>query len=46
MQENTNWHWKKQPVKKNIIVPTRKVLHSRLDVVGITDVQDIPNNVL
>ena len=28
-------------MKQAIIVPTRKMLHSRLDVVGITDGKDI-----
>ena len=27
------------------MVPTRTILHPRLDVVGKTDVQDIPKNV-
>ena len=35
----------KHPLQQAIIVPTRKILHPRLDVVGITDVKDIPKNV-
>ena len=42
MQENSNWHSKQQPLQQNIIVPTRAIIHPRLDVVRITDVQDIP----
>ena len=45
MQENTNWYWKQQPFEKTIIVPTRKILHPRLDVITIRYVQDIPKNV-
>ena len=42
MQENTNWYWKQKPLKKTIIVPTRTIIHPRLDVVIIRDFQDIP----
>ena len=42
MHENTNWHWKQQSPQQNIIVPTCKILHPCLDVVIITDIQDIP----
>ena len=45
MQENSNLYWKQQSAKHNILVPTRKILHSRLDVVRIKDVQDTPNTV-
>ena len=45
IQENTNWDWKKQPLQKNIIVTTCTTINPRLDVVGITDVQDIPKTV-
>ena len=44
MQENTNWYWEKQPLEQTIIVPTRTILHSRLDVITIRYVKDIPNN--
>ena len=42
MQENTNWYWKQQPLQQNIKVPTRTIIYPRLDVVGVTDVQNIP----
>ena len=45
MQENTNWYWKQQPLQQTIIVPTRKILNPRLDVITIRYVQDIPKNV-
>ena len=45
MQENTNWYWRKQPLKQTIIVPTHTILHPLLDVITIRYVQDIPKNV-
>ena len=45
MQENTNWYWKQQPLQHTIVVPTRTILHPRLDVITIRYVQDIPKNV-
>ena len=45
MQENNNWYWKQQPLQQNIIVPTLTIFCPRLDVVGITYVQDIPKTV-
>ena len=45
IQENTDWCWKQQSLQQNIIVPTRTILHQFLDVVRITDVQDIPETV-
>ena len=44
MQENTNWHWRKQPLQQTTIFPTRTILHPRLDVIRIRYVQDIPKN--
>ena len=32
MQENTNSYWKKQPLQQSIIVPTRTIIQTRLDV--------------
>ena len=45
MQENTNWYWKKKPMQHTIIVPTRTILHPRLDVIVIRYVQGIHKNV-
>ena len=42
MKDRTNWYWEQHPLKQAIIVPTCTILHPRLDVVGITDVQDTP----
>ena len=42
MQENTNWHWKKQPLQQTIIPPTRTILHPRLEVIIIRYVQGTP----
>ena len=42
VQENTNWYWKQQPLQHTIIVPTRTILHPRIDVITIIYVQDIP----
>ena len=44
MQENTNWYWKQQPLQYTIIVPTRTIIHPRLDVTIIRYVKYIPNN--
>ena len=45
MQENNNWYWEQQLLQQTIIVPTRIILHPCLDVVEITDFQDIPNTI-
>ena len=45
MQENTNWYWKQQSLQQNIKFPIRTIINPRLDVVRITDVQDIPKTV-
>ena len=42
MQDITNWYWEQHTHQQDIIVPTCTILHPRLDVIGITDVQDIP----
>ena len=42
IQENTNWYWKKQPLQHTIILPTRTILHPRLEVIIIIYVQEIP----
>ena len=45
MKENSNWYWKQESMKHNIIVPTRIILHPCLDVVRIIDVHGIPKTV-
>ena len=45
MQENTNCYWKQKPLQKTIIVPTRTTLNTRLYVITIRYIQDIPKNV-
>ena len=45
MQENNNWYWEQHPLHQTIIVPTRTIIHPRLDVVLIIDLQDIPKSV-
>ena len=45
MQENTNWNCEQHPLQHIIIVTTRKFIHPRLDVVGINNIQYIPESV-
>ena len=45
MQYNNNEYSKQQTLQQNSIVPTCTIVHPRLDVVGITDVQDISKNI-
>ena len=45
MQENTNWHWKKQTLQQTIIVPTRTIINPRPDTITIIYLQEIPNNI-
>ena len=45
MQENTNWYWKQQQLQQSTLVPTRTILHPRLEVIKIRYVQDIHNNI-
>ena len=44
-QENSNLIWKQQSLQQEIIVPTRTILHTCLDVVRLTCVQDISKTV-
>ena len=37
--------WYQHPKQKVITVPTRTILHPRLDVTAITDIHDIPKSV-
>ena len=45
MQVNTNWYRYQHHQNHVIIVPTRTILHPRLDVTKITDIHDIPKSV-
>ena len=36
MQIDTNWYWNKQPKHHVITVPTRTILHTQLEVNGVT----------
>ena len=38
MQVDTNWYWNQQPNNHFITVPTRTILHPKLEVNAITDV--------
>ena len=41
VQDSANWYWGQHQLQQAIIVPTRIIIHPHLDVVGITDFQDI-----
>ena len=42
MQVDTNWYWNQQPNNHVITVPTRTILHPKLEVIAITDFHAIP----
>ena len=42
IQDRNNWYWGQYPQQQAIIFPTFTIIYSRLDVFGITYVQDIP----
>ena len=42
MEEHSDRYWKQKSLQYNIIVPTRTLIHTCLDVVRITYVQYIP----
>ena len=44
MQINTNWYWNLQPNHHVITVPTRKKLHTQLEINVITDFRTIPTS--
>ena len=37
MQLDTNWYWNQQPKQHFITVPTRKILHPKLEVNALID---------
>ena len=39
MQYNTKYYWEQPPQQKNIIVPTRTIIHPCLDVINVTEVK-------
>ena len=44
-KESTNWYWGQHTKQQAIMVPTCKILHPRLYVVGIKYFQGIPKRV-
>ena len=42
MQKNTNWYCKQQPLQQTIIITTLTIIHPRLDVITIRNVQYTP----
>ena len=45
MQIDTNWYWNQQPKHHVITVPTRKILHPKLEVNTVRYFQPIPTSV-
>ena len=45
MQVDTNWYWNQHPQHHVISVPTRTILHQRLEVNTLTYFQTIPKSV-
>ena len=45
MQVDTNWYWNQQSKHHVITVPTRTILHPKLEVDAITDFHAIPTSV-
>ena len=45
MQDSNNWYWGQHTQQQAITVPICKIINPRLDVVGITYVQDTPKSV-
>ena len=45
MQESTDYFWGQHPQQQVMTVPTRTILHTRLNVTTITDIRDIPKSV-
>ena len=45
VQVDTNWYWDKHPQQHVITVPTRTILHTRLEVNAVTYIHDIPKSV-
>ena len=45
MKVDTNWYWKQQPKHHVITVPTRTILHQKLEGDAITDFNLIPTGI-
>ena len=45
MQIDTNWYWNKQPKHHVSTVPTRKIIHPKLEVNAIREFHAIPTRV-
>ena len=45
MQIDTNWYWNQQPKHHVITVPTRTILHQKLEVNTITYFHTIPTSI-
>ena len=45
MQVDTNCYWNQHPQQNFIIVPTRTIIHPRLEVNEVTDFHRIPKSV-
>ena len=44
MQDNTKWYWE-QTKEKNIIVPTRTIIHPCLNIMAVTYLKQLPKKV-
>ena len=45
MQADTDWYWYQQPHQHVNTVPTHTIIHPRLEVSTITDINDITKSV-
>ena len=45
MQENTNWYWEQKKYQQFIIIPTKTIVHTCLDVVSVQYVHGIPRSI-
>ena len=45
IQIDTNWYWNQQPKHHVITVPTRTILHTKLELNAITEFHAIPTSV-
>ena len=45
MQVDTNWYWNQHPQQHVVTVPTRTIIHPRLEVNSVTNFHAIPKSV-